>query len=184
MMETNRARYWANVSSALFLICLVAWGANAQSDGTDNANVALIRERIQKIMRQTIKSGENVVMSDGRQVIARTFIPPSNLAIDEVKGYGDTAVPILAEYLSQPSGFEKYHAMRFLGAIGGRKVVEPLRQVALHDRSAGYREYALAFLTQTPWELAAPILREAASSDPELRVRNRASELLNGYAPR
>jgi HEAT repeat protein len=106
------------------------------------------------------------------------------LAVDEVRGYGDKPVPILAEYLHQPNGFEKYHAMRFLGAIGRKSVVEPLRQVALHDPSAAYREYALAFLTQAPWELAAPILREAASRDTDLRVRQRAEELIAGYDPR
>jgi hypothetical protein len=183
MMQTNRARYCANISSALFLICLVACCTNAQSEGTDKADVSVIRERIQTIMRETIRSGEKVVMLNGRQVTSRTFIPPSQPAIDEVKGYGDAAVPILGEYL-RVTGFEKYHAMRFLGAIGGPKVVEPLRQVALHDDSAGYREYALAFLTQTPWELAEPILHEAARSDPDPSVRNRAAELLIGYAPR
>ena len=180
-MKRNRIYYWANIIGLLSFICLAAWNVDAQTNRTDDAQVTAIRERIQAIMRQTIKSGETVIMFDGRQVLARTFIPPSQLDIDEVKGYGDKAVPILAEYLRQPSGFEKYHAMRLLGTIGRKSVVEPLRQVALHDTSAGYREYALAFLTQAPWELAAPILREAATCDSDLRVRQRAKELLDGY---
>ena len=182
-MTSNRAHYWLYLIGLVVVLCAEALHVNAQTNGNDKAKATLIRERIQQIMRQTIKSGETVSMFDSRQVIAITFSPPSPLDIDEVKGYGDVAVPILVEYLCQPTGFEKYHAMRFLGAIGGKGVVEPLRQVALHDSSSGYREYALAVLTQTPWELAAPILREAASEDADLRVRQRAKELLDGYGP-
>lgn len=182
-MKSNRSYYWPNLIGQLFLLCFVASQVVAQTNETDNGRTALIRERIHQIMRQTIKRGETMT-SDGRQVFARTFIPPSNDDIDEVKGYGEKAVPILAEYLREPTGFEKYHALRVLGAIGGEGVVGPLRQVALHDSSPGYREYALASLTQTPWELAAPILREAASHDADLRVRQTAKELLDGYRPR
>ncbi len=183
-MKNNQTPHWANFIGLLSFICLVAFHVNAQTKLTDDAQMPLIRERVQRIMRETIEHGETVIILDGRQAIARTFIPPSKLAVDEVKAYGDKAVAILAEYLRQTSGFEKYHAMRLLGAIGGKSVVAPLRQVALHDSSAGYREYALAFLTQAPWELAAPILQEAASRDADLRVRQRAKELLEGYGPR
>ena len=47
--------------------------------------MALIRERVQRIMRETIEDGETVIMLDGRQVIARSFIPPSKLAVDYVR---------------------------------------------------------------------------------------------------
>src|SRR6266536_6608957 len=135
-MKSNRTHYWANLIGLLSFLCLVTWHVDAQTNGSDNAHLSLIRERIQKIMRQTIARGETRIVSDGRQMIAKTFVPPSQLDIDDVKDYGDEAVPILTEYLRQPSGFEKYHAMRLLGAIGGKSVVEPLRQVALHDSSA------------------------------------------------
>jgi hypothetical protein len=183
-MKSNRTHHWATFIALLSFICLVALHVDAQTKLTNDTQLPLIRERVQRIMRETIEDGETVIMLNGRQVIARCFIPPSKLAVDEVKDYGDKAVPILAEYLRQTSGFEKYHAMRLLGAIGGKSVVALLRQVALHDPSAGYREYALAFLTQAPWELAAPILQEAASRDAELRVRQRAKELLDGYGAR
>jgi hypothetical protein len=182
-MKNIRIPHLMNVIGLLSFICLVAWPVDAQTNGTDYAQATVIRERIRTIMRQTIESGETVNMFHGQQVIARTFVPPSNLAVEEVKGYGEKAVPILSEYLRQPRGFEKYHAMRLLGAIGGKSVVEPLGQVALHDASSGYREYALACLTQAPWNLAAPILRKAETSDPDLRVRQRAKELLDGYGP-
>jgi hypothetical protein len=182
-MKNNRTHHLATFIGLLSFICLVALHVEAQTKLTNDAQMPLIRERVQKIMRETIENGETVIMLDGRQVITRSFIPPSKPAVDEVKDYGDKAVPILAEYL-QTSGFEKYHAMRLLGAIGGESVVAPLRQVALHDSSAGYREYALAFLTLAPWELAAPILQKAASRDADLRVRQRAKELLDGYGPR
>jgi hypothetical protein len=183
-MKNNRTHLCATFIGLLSFFCVGALHVDAQTKTTNDAQPSFIRERIQRIMRETIDSGETVLMFQGRQVTARTFIPPSQLAVDEVKGYGEKAVPILAEYLRPTSGFEKYHAMRLLGAIGGKSVVPPLRQVALNDSSAGYREYALAFLTQAPWELAAPILQEAASRDADIKVRQRAKELLDGYAPR
>ena len=183
-MKNNRTHHWATCIGLLSFICLLELPVDAQANLTNDVQMPLIRERVQRIMRETIEEGETVIMLDGRQVIARTFIPPSNQAIDEVKAYGDKAVPILAEYLRQTSGFEKYHAMRLLGAIGGKSVVAPLREVALHDPSVGYRKYALAFLTQAPWELAAQILQEAASRDADIRVRQTAKELLEGYGPR
>jgi len=136
-------------------------------------------------MLETIKAGETVILVGSKQkVVAITFSPPSSEATAEIKSYGDLAVPILAEYLRRDSGFEKYHAMRFLGAIGGESVVAPLSHVALNDRSESYREYALASLTEASWELAAPILREAASHDANIKVRQAAKELLDGYGPR
>ncbi|HKO45870.1 MAG TPA: hypothetical protein VJU84_21515 [Pyrinomonadaceae bacterium] len=183
-MKNNRTHHCATLIGLLSFICFVALHVDAQTRSTNDTQLSFIRERIQRIMRETIDNGENVIIVNGHPVTARTFIPPSQLAVDEVKGYGEKAVPVLAEYLRQTSGFEKYHAMRLLGAIGGKSVVAPLRQVALHDYSGGYREYALAFLTQAPWELAAPILQEAASRDPDIKVRQRAKELLDGYAPR
>ena len=183
-MKNNRTHHCATFIGLLSFICLVALHVDAQTKLPNDAQESFIRERIQRIMRETIDTGKTVIIVEGRPVTARTFIPPSQLAIEEVKGYGEKAVPILAEYLRQTRGFEKYHAMRLLGAIGGKSVVSPLRQVALHDASAGYREYALAFLTQAPWELAAPILQKAASRDADNKVRQRAKELLDGYAPR
>jgi len=182
-MKSNRAYYWPNLIGLLFFLWVVASQVFAQTNETDNARTSLIRERIHQIMRETIKRGETMT-SDGSQAFTRTFVPPSNEDADEVKRYGEKAVPILAEYLRQPTGFEKYHALRLLGAIGGKAVVEPLGQVALHDSSPWFREYALAFLTQAPWELAKPILQEAARSDADLRVRQRAKELLDDYRPR
>ncbi|MBO0721994.1 MAG: hypothetical protein J2P41_14310 [Blastocatellia bacterium] len=183
-MNNNRTHHWATFICLLSFFCLAELHVYAQTELTNDAQIPLIRERVQQIMRETIAGGETVIRLDGRQVIARTFIPPSKQAVDELKDYGDRAVPILAEYLRQTSGFEKYHAMRFLGEIGGKSIVLPLSQVALHDSSAGYREYALASLTLAPWELAAPILQEAASRDADLRVRQRAKDLLDGYGPR
>ena len=181
-MERNRIFRCTRLVGFLSFVLLVAWQVGAQT--RSDSDQALIRERIQKIMDETIKAGETVITVDGQKVVAVTFIPPLSDAISEIKNYGDLAVPILAEYLRQDSGFEKYHAMRFLGAIGGESIVVPLSHVALNDPSAGYREYALAFLTQAPWKLAAPILREAAKDDASIRVRQTAKELLEGYAPR
>ena len=105
-MQSNRTHYCLNLIGLLIFLCAVALHVDAQTNGNENAQATLIRDRVHKIMRQTIERGETMI-TDGRQVVARTLIPPSNFDIDEVKGYGNKAVPILAEYLRQPSGFEK-----------------------------------------------------------------------------
>lgn len=100
---------------------------------------------------------------------------------NEIRRYGDDAIPILAEYLNSGNGFEKYLAMRFLGLIGSSGVVEPLNRVALGDASSSFRLVALRWLTQAPWELASPIIRQAADNDPVPEVREAARELLIQY---
>jgi hypothetical protein len=68
--------------------------------------------------------------------------------------------------------------MRFLGLIGGRGVVEPLRRVALDDAWSSFRLDALLWFRETPWSLASPIIRQVAENDASPEVRERAKEIL------
>ena len=137
-----------------------------------------MRERIATIFSETIKSGETRVEQNGQFFMAVTFIPPTTEHVDEIRRCGQDAIPILSDYLSKGSGFERYHAMRFLGAIGGKEIIEPLRRVALEDPSPSFRSSALRWLSTTPWDLAAPIIRQAAENDVSEEVRTEAKEIL------
>jgi hypothetical protein len=137
-----------------------------------------MRERIATIFRETLKQGEIAVEQKRRLVTARTFVPPATEHVDEIRHDGDDAIPILAEYLNSGNGFEKWLAMRFLGLIGGKGVVEPLRKVALTDDSPSFRLVALIWLSETPWDLASPIINQAATDDTSRELRDQAKNIL------
>jgi hypothetical protein len=143
-----------------------------------------IRKRIAMIFRETLQQGERAVELNGRrQVMSRTFVPPPPWCVDEIRRYGDDAIPILAEYLSSDSGFEKYLAMRFLGLIGSGGIVEPLRKVAMDDASSSFRLVALLWLGVAPWDLASPTIRHIADKDSSPEVREKAKEILLQHVP-
>lgn len=143
----------------------------------------LVRERIAVLMAYIIKKGEGVA-SDGVAVWMPYLARPSNEDIEEIKRYGDDAVPILSEYLTAGGEREKSLAMRFLGVLGGSRIVEPLRKVILHETSPLLRELALRWLTTAPWEMVSPIIKEAMESDADPQVREAAKNILTSYAPK
>jgi hypothetical protein len=85
-----------------------------------------IRERIATVIRETIKQGEGYIV-DGYKFWTR--VPPSTKDVEEIKSYGDKAVPILEEYLFSDVGREGNLVLRILGRMGGSRVVEPLKRV-------------------------------------------------------
>jgi hypothetical protein len=156
----------------LFGLCAVGncFGQNSVADGQTTANV---RDRINTIIRQTIQSGE-FTTAEGVKAITR--VPPSTEDVNEIKSYGDRAVQPLAEYLATDNAFEYELAMRLMGALGGKRIIAPLKKVALYDPSARKREYALRWITQGPWDLASQVITEAAENDRDANVRKAARE--------
>ena len=92
-------------------------------------------------------------------------------------------MPILEEYLWPGDNRAGELALRFLGLLGGSQIVEPLKRVVEKSDSPGRRELALRWLTQAPWDLAAPIIRTAAETDADAQVRGVARDLLANYSP-
>lgn len=175
-----------NRSRNILLVLLLLSGVTTISSGRTQTqsppppDKAKVRERIATIMRETLKRGE-FTSPEGWKGVTR--VPPSQEDIEEIQHYGDNAVPVLEEYLSSSEGREYELAMRFLGVLGGRRIIEPLRKVILSDPSSRKREFALRWITQGPWDLAAPIIRQATENDSDLDVRKVAEELLLSYAP-
>ena len=159
------------------LFCLIVIGQGRVAPAQTTAEV---RERVDAIISQTIKQGE-FTTTDGVKGITR--IPPSSEDVEEIKRYGDRAVLPLEEHLSSEDGFEYEIAMRLMGTLGGKRIIEPLKKVALHDPSARKREYALRWITQGPWDQAGKVISHAAMHDSDANVRKVARELLSGYAP-
>lgn len=156
------------------LFCLIVTGlANAQT-------TAKVRERVNTVITETLKRGE-FTTREGVRVTTR--IPPSSEDVAEIKSYGDRAVLPVEEHFSSENAFEYETAMRLMGALGGKRIIEPFKKVILHDRSARKREYALRWITQGPWDQAAKVISQAAENDPDANVRKLAQELLSGHGP-
>ena len=164
------------------LVCFIAISfSNGQTTPPKAPDKAKLRERIATIMRETLKRGE-IDTGEGYTVITR--VPPSPEDIKKIQHYGDDAVSILSGYLLSEDAREYELAMRFLGALGGSRIIEPLREIILFDPSPRKRDFALSSITQAPWDEASPIIRQAAETDPDTHVREVAKDLLINHAPK
>lgn len=140
--------------------------ASAQREDPSDTYKARVRQEIQEIMRESLTQGEGEMIQDGVRVTVRTKMPPTQSANDEIRRYGDDAVPILAEYLESGSEREREATVWFLGILGGSRIREPLRRAVQNDSSAYIRERAFSALLNAPCEDAPGILegRITASS--------------------
>ncbi len=155
-----------------------AIGANGQDSGSEGLTESFVREKIAILMRDTLHEGEHTV--NGVKLWVR--VHPSNKALKQVGRYGDSAVPALADYLRSDDARERDLAMRFLGSLGGSRIVEPLRAVVENDTSAGMRELALRWLTAAPWDTVSQIIEHAAHTDDDPQVRETARGIVARYS--
>ena len=168
-------------ASILIALCCVGifcagqnTGNEASTDETELARTSIVKQRVQSIMQTTLKEGE-FTTADG--VKATTRVPPSAERIEEVRQLGKSAIPVLAAYVSSESPRAQELAMRFLTAIGGDGIVEPLRGFAKHSAFPSNRAEAVMFLVETPLSRALPIIEDVSKTDPDPYVRKTASEL-------
>jgi HEAT repeat protein len=138
-----------------------------------------VRERIAVLIQEALQEGEGVV--NGIRIWSR--VPPSTKAINEIKRYGDDSVPALTRYLGSDNEHERALAVEFLGLLGGRRIVTPLQKVIRYDASRRIRIQALLWISQAPWELASPVIREAMETDLDPSVREAAKNILVEHAP-
>ncbi len=181
MKRTTNVRCCTRLSILALLVCLLSVGdGQGQTRAPKPPSKAKVRERINTIIAETLKHGE-FTTPEGYRAITR--LPPSNEDVEEVKRIGDDAIPALEEHFSSPNGREYELAMRLLGALGGKRIIEPLRKIIQFDPSPRKREYALRWITQGPWDQASAIILQAAEADTDPHVREVAKDLLSGYAP-
>lgn len=171
------------LGSVQIVILLVLSAVVVASSGQETQTIrptseASVRKRISTVIRDINTRGHHEV--DGLKIWTRSL--PSDEELNEVRGYGEAAVPVLTDYLKSEDARDRELAMRFLGQIGGSQIVEPLRMVLLSDNSPGVRQSALHWLTLAPWDLASPIIERSAASDVDQRVRDAAKEILANRA--
>jgi hypothetical protein len=140
-----------------------------------------IRAQVTDAIRESLQEGSGVT-ADGLRY--STYLPPSTQSLAAVQRLGDKAIPILSEFLWSKDDRESWTAMRFLGSLGGARIVKPFGAIARRHPSAGRRKLALTWLATGPWELASPILQAAATEDLDPAVRKTANDLLQRHAAR
>lgn len=173
--RTQRMLLWSAT-----IICLNIAAGYWHVVNSQTIDKSVVRERISRIMRDIRKKGEREI--DGVRIFVR--VSPSREDVEELKKYGDEAVPILTEYFDSEDPPERTLALRLLGSLGGSRIVQPLRKVILHHPSADFRQLALNWATQAPWDQMRPIVQMAAKSDPNPQVRKTAREVLKNLGSR
>jgi hypothetical protein len=148
--------------------------AGEQMKSPQATSNAAVRKRIASIIAETLREGEGVV--DGVKVCR--IVPPAKKNIEEIRRYGEEAVKPLTNHLKAESERERAIVVEFLRLLGGRRIVTPLQRVIQSDGSPSIRILALRWITQAPFNLVSPIIREAARTDPDQRVREEAQNLL------
>jgi hypothetical protein len=160
------------------LVCLTVLGANAcQVTDAQKPDRADISERVHSLIRETLQRSE--VHVNGIRIFTRSL--PSTEVVDEIRKYGDDAVPALESHLASGDARERELSVRLLGALGGDRIVMPLRNVTRHDPTPSIRALALRSIRQASERLMLPIIREAAKMDTDESVRQEAKDILANY---
>jgi hypothetical protein len=134
-----------------------------------------VKNRIAVIMNQTV--GHEV---ETKGVKVWTKQPPSKDAVTEIKSFGDKAVPVLTEYLTDKDPRMRAQAIDFLGLLKSPKAIAPLQQVALKNPSVTSRVIALRWLSELPWDSVSHVFQQA-TKDPDVRVREEARSFIKAH---
>lgn len=172
-----------SVTAILAAVCLcaavsTAQGGQAEGSAARKPSQAAVEQRIVLVFERVLKQGR-IKLADGSE--ARTRVPPSLEDLEEVKGFGNAAVPVLSRYLGSNDFFQQELAMRFLGYLGGDRIVAPLEKVAKESPNPLLRSLAVGWLTQAPLKRSLPVIEHVSKSDPDPTVRREAKETLARY---
>ena len=110
-------------------------------------------------------------------------VNPSNADLREVKGYGDSAVKVLAGYVDSTSVMDQHVAFRFLVGFQGDTAFEAISSFAEKSAFAGVRQEATADLGGFPEDKVKSILERISSSDSDPGVRAAAGRALLHFRP-
>jgi hypothetical protein len=178
MKFKSKSSLWTQSSLVvigIFICSLFLVSSNGQTRTAKQVDKAAIRQRIAAIVGNRVKEG--VFGSNSNTTYTR--VPPSSEAVKEIKGYGDNALPALIDYLQSNNERERSIAVEFIGLLGGRRIVTPLQRVIQRDSAPYIRILALRWITQAPPAMTLPIIRKAAQTDSDERVRQTAKDILD-----
>src|SRR5690606_33992171 len=129
-----------------------------------------LKKRIADIVRVSKERGKGNVNG----ISVYTKMPTDSKLVEEVRSYGEKAVPILADYLESKNQQERLIAVNFLGNIGGAGVVSALAKVINGDSPSTTRIVALRWLGSIDDPKARAIVFEVAETETTDALREEA----------
>jgi hypothetical protein len=140
-----------------------------------------IRQRISLLIQRTIQQA-TIRLKDGTYATTMPVVPSSS-DIQEVKGYGDRAVGVLANYVNSKSAMEQHVAFRFLVAFQGDPAFTAIKDYAERSAFGGVRQEATIDLGSFPDGKVRSILERISTIDPSPDVRASAGRTLAHLQP-
>ena len=157
------------------VVCICSSTPRALADDSQYS-AEVIRQRISAIIDTAVKRA-HITTPDGIQVTMRPLMRDEDY--EEVKRFGDRAVPVLSEYLTSEDILEQEDAVRLLAHLKGDSALDALEKFAESAGSPFIRATALRNLApQLPLDKIEPMLIKISKSDPDPRVRKLALDLL------
>lgn len=159
------------------LYCLRA-GASAQSPEIKPTQ-EFINSQVTEIVENALQRGTGSTPEGVRITPMRA--EASIEEMDQIKAFGDRAIPPLSGYFDTSNYRAQHLAVRILAYIGGKGVIAPLSKAAEHSPSEVVRLSAVECLGQQPWEDAAPTVKRVASDDSNPLVREHAQRVIAAH---
>ncbi len=131
---------------------------------------------VNSLMDRILSRGETHI----GDVVANTWIPPSEDDLNKIRAIGPNAIPVLDHALDSKAPFRQFLAVRLLGTVGGADIVAPLQRVLQLNAPNSVRMAALAALRSAPDSMAVPIIKQHIKDQDPL-VAKRARDLLVDY---
>ena len=165
-----RNRFFGTLLLFASIVAAMSMTLSAQSNDNDPDTPNRVTQRVDDIFVSALKEGRFLLENNVR---TSTTVPPPTKATVEIKRMGTKAIPALVQHSTSENPREQELAVRFLGAIGGEAVVEPLGAVLLKSRYGTSRLLALKVLSEGPWDKIREYVRRAVN-DIEPAVRSEA----------
>jgi hypothetical protein len=139
----------------------------------------LINRRVADIVEKALQRGTGSTPQGVRITPMRAEISLEEM--DQIKAYGDRAIPALTGYFDTSNYRAQHLAVRILAYIGGKRVIAPLSKAAEQSSSEVVRLSAVDCLGQQLWEDAAPTVKRVASEDSNPLVREHAQRVIAAH---
>jgi hypothetical protein len=167
-------RYYSAIFIIAACVCFFSISGFAYFSWSKFVTKQDIQQRIAEIIDQTLQKGEGTV--DG--VKFYTKVPTSSEFVEEVKRYGEEAIPVLAEHLNSQDARQRTLAVELLGHIGHPGILVHLQKIIRDDSSLTLKVIALRWVAQMDDEKAKDVVKEASEIASEKEVREEAQQLL------
>ncbi|MCU1255416.1 MAG: hypothetical protein JWM83_1715 [Candidatus Angelobacter sp.] len=172
----------ASGRNLLVLHCAVFYclsvGASGQSPEIKPTQ-EFINSQVTEIVENALQRGTGSTPEGVRITPMRAEVSMEEM--DQIKAFGDRAIPPLSRYFDTSNYRAQHLAVRILAYIGGKEVIAPLSKAAEHSPSEVVRLSAVECLGQQLWEDVAPIVKRVASDDSNPLVREHAQRVIAAH---